>query len=212
MSGGDEAAGSPAAFTTTGLAATPSTGEDRSTWEEMADELRVFLDNVASLPNDAALVTALTEKLEGWNRTLAASQVRESEQVFGRLSRVAGRGQTMSPRIHIHEADANSARGTVRFGRYFLGRNGAAHGGAIPLVFDEVMGRLANTAGRPVSRTAYLKTDYRSITPIDVDLSITAWFEREEGRKRVLRAELRNGGVLCAEAEGLFVALRDGQP
>jgi hypothetical protein len=36
--------------------------------------------------------------------------------------------------------------------------------------------------------------------------------DRIEGRKRFLRSELRDGDVLVAEAEGLFVALNPGQP
>jgi hypothetical protein len=71
--------------------------------------------------------------------------------------------------------------GRVAFGRFYLGGNGAAHGGAIPLVFDEVMGRLANTGGRPPSRTASLHVNYRSITPIERELQLTARFDREEG-------------------------------
>jgi acyl-coenzyme A thioesterase PaaI-like protein len=102
--------------------------------------------------------------------------------------------------------------GRVAFGRFYLGGNGAAHGGAIPLVFDEVMGRLANTGGRPPSRTASLHVNYRSITPIERELQLTARFDREEGRKRFLSGELRDGGTLCADVAGIFVALRPGQP
>jgi len=75
-----------------------------------------------------------------------------------------------------------------------------------------VLGQLANAGDRPPSRTAYLHTDYRSITPIGKDLSVRGWFVSEEGRKRVLRAELKDGDTLCAEAEGLFIALRPDQP
>jgi hypothetical protein len=41
---------------------------------------------------------------------------------------------------------------------------------------------------------------------------VRAWFVSEQGRKRVLRAELTRGETLCAEAEGLFIALRPDQP
>jgi hypothetical protein len=73
------------------------------------------------------------------------------------------------------------------------------------------MGRLANT-GRPPSRTAFLHVNYRTITPIETRLSIEAHFESEEGRKRILRGVIRDGDTVCADAEGLFVALRPGQP
>jgi acyl-coenzyme A thioesterase PaaI-like protein len=112
----------------------------------------------------------------------------------------------------VEEGDAQQVRGTVTFGRYFLGGNGAVHGGAIPLLFDEVLGRLANTGDRPRARTAYLHVDFRSITPVGAKLDVRGWFVSEAGRKRLLRGELRHGDTLCAEAEGLFVQLKPGQP
>jgi hypothetical protein len=52
----------------------------------------------------------------------------------------------------------------------------------------------------------------RSITPIEKKLRIEAYFDYEEGRKRILRGVIRDGATVCADAEGLFVALRPGQP
>lgn len=89
----------------------------------------------------------------------------------------------------------------VTFGRYFLGGGGAVHGGAISLLFDEVLGRLASSGDRAPARTAYLHTDYRSITPIGEELAVRAWFVSEQGRKRILRATITHGDTLCAEAE-----------
>lgn len=79
------------------------------------------------------------------------------------------------------------------------------------LLFDEVLGRLSDTDGRPAARTAYLNTTYRSVTPIEWRLHLHAWFEHESGRKRLLRGELRDGTALCADAEALFVTLKPGQ-
>jgi len=41
---------------------------------------------------------------------------------------------------------------------------------------------------------------------------VAAWFESEQGRKRLLRGTLHHGDRLCAEAESLFVELLPGQP
>jgi acyl-coenzyme A thioesterase PaaI-like protein len=136
----------------------------------------------------------------------------EREQVFARRLDLPGRGQTMAPCFRVLSGDDHSVEGTVTFGRYFLGGGGAVHGGAIPLLFDEVLGRLANAGGRTRARTAYLHTDFRAITPVGVELSVTARFVREEGRKRLLRAELRHVETLCAEAEGLFARCVRGNP
>lgn len=178
----------------------------------MIDALRRLLDDIAGASPDGAMLADLTRDLQAWSATLKTVAVREHEQIFARRLDLPGRGQTMAPCLHVLGGDDNSVEGTVTFGRYFLGGGGAVHGGAIPLLFDEVLGRLANAGGRPRARTAYLHTDFRSITPVGVELSVTGRFVSEQGRKRVLRAELRHGETLCAEAEGLFVELRPGQP
>jgi acyl-coenzyme A thioesterase PaaI-like protein len=179
---------------------------------EMVDALREFLDDVAAAAPDTATVMALTQDLKDWTDRLTPAAVPERSQIFARRLDLPGRGQTMSPNFVPVAGDHQSVTGTVTFGRYFLGGGGAVHGGAIPLLFDEVLGRLANSGDRAPSRTAYLHTDFRSITPVGEELSVRAWFVSEQGRKRVLRAELTRGDTLCAEAEGLFIALRPDQP
>ncbi|MET0183073.1 MAG: PaaI family thioesterase [Caulobacterales bacterium] len=178
----------------------------------MIEALRGFLDKVAAAAPDQATMEELSQDLGKWSQKLSAFAVGEREQFFAHRMDLPGRGQVMSPRFIVQEGDRNSVRGTVTFGRYYLGGNGAVHGGAIPLLFDEVLGRLANSGARPRSRTAYLHVDFRSITPVGPELTVRGWYEREEGRKRFIRGELRHGDVLCAEAEGLFVELKPGQP
>jgi acyl-coenzyme A thioesterase PaaI-like protein len=179
---------------------------------EMIAALRGFLDDVAAAAPDMATTVALTQDLAGWAERLAQDAVPERTQFFARRLDLPGRGQTMSPNFVPVEGDHRSVRGTVTFGRYFLGGGGAVHGGAIPLLFDEVLGRLANSGDRAPSRTAHLHTDFRSVTPVGMQLAVRAWFVSEQGRKRILRAELTHGDTLCAEAEGLFIALRPDQP
>lgn len=178
----------------------------------LTDALSDFLDRLAEAAPDLALIESLSGDLEAWARKLDNLAVPERERVFGRRTDLDGRGQTMSPRLVITESENDSVAGTVRFGPYYLGGNGAAHGGAVPLMFDEILGRLANGGGRPAQRTAYLHTDFRSITPIGRTLQVRAWLVSTDGRKRILRATLHDGDTLCAEAEGLFVALKPGQP
>ncbi|MDO7842170.1 PaaI family thioesterase [Sphingomonas immobilis] len=178
----------------------------------MIDTLRTFLDDVAAASPDEAIVAALTQDMAGWSSKLRPLAVPEAERIFAHRRDLPGRGQTMSPQLFIDEASAESVRGHVTFGDYYLGGNGAVHGGAIPLLFDEILGRLSNAGTQKRSRTAFLHVDFRSITPIGKRLQIRGWFEYEEGRKRLLKADLRDGDTLCAEAEGLFVELRPGQP
>jgi acyl-coenzyme A thioesterase PaaI-like protein len=179
---------------------------------EMIISLRAFLDAVAAAAPDSGTITAITGQLDSWTQRLKAMAVGERRQIFARRLDLPGRGQTMAPNFVVTGGDRDSVTGTVTFGRYFLGGGGAVHGGVIPLLFDEVLGRLSNSGGRAPSRTAYLHTDFRSITPVGIALDVRAWFLSEYGRKRVLRAEIRHGETLCAEAEALFVILRPDQP
>ncbi|MCV7352234.1 PaaI family thioesterase [Mycobacterium parmense] len=178
----------------------------------MIDALRDFLDAVAAAAPDAATIVALKQELQRWADRLAQSAVPERRQIFARRLDLPGRGQTMSPNFIPIAGDHEKVEGSITFGRYFLGGGGAVHGGAIPLLFDEVLGRLASSGDRAPARTAYLHTDFRSITPVGVELAVRAWFVSEQGRKRILRAELTHGDTLCAEAEGLFIELHPDQP
>jgi acyl-coenzyme A thioesterase PaaI-like protein len=179
---------------------------------EMIAALRGFLDDVAAAAPDTATTVALAQDLRDWSDRLAPAAVGERKQIFARRLDLPGRGQTMSPSFIPVTGDTESVQGTVTFGRYFLGGGGAVHGGAIPLLFDEVLGRLASSGDRAPARTAYLHTDFRSITPVGEELAVRAWFVSEKGRKRLLRATISDGDTLCAEAEGLFIELRPDQP
>ncbi|MGV0037172.1 hotdog domain-containing protein [Mycobacterium paraffinicum] len=178
----------------------------------MIAALRDFLDHVAAAAPDTSTIVALKEDLRGWADRLAQSAAPEQRQIFARRLDLPGRGQTMSPNFIPTAGDHEKVEGSVTFGRYFLGGGGAVHGGAIPLLFDEVLGRLASSGDRAPARTAYLHTDFRSITPVGEELAVRAWFVSEQGRKRVLRAQLTHSNTLCAEAEGLFIELRPDQP
>lgn len=174
-------------------------------------ELRRFLDSLAGAKPDAATIVEISSTLDRLTSRLDALAVEENEQVYGRRADLIGRGQATWPPVNYTAGDDIYLEGTVRFGRYFLGRNGVIHGGAVLFLFDEVAGRLANLGGRPVARTAYVRTDFRAPAPIDTDLIVTARLIREEGRKRFVRLELHDGARLCTEAEVLMVMLLPGQ-
>jgi hypothetical protein len=179
-------------------------------YSEMIEALRGFLDKVAGARPDEATLHALTRDLDAWSDRLDACAVEEHAQLFGRILGQPGRGQTCAPRLVVDVEDGGELRGHVTFGRYFLGVNGAVHGGVLPLLFDEVLGRAAAGAGRRM-RTAYIKTDFRALTPLDTRLEVRGWVDRQDGRKYFVRGELRHGDVVCADAEALFVELRPEQ-
>ena len=133
----------------------------------MIDALRALQDQVTGSSPPEQVAGKIADAISALTRELAEYAVDERHQVAGHLVGIPGRGQCMSPAVEITEYSDTHARGHVSFGRFYLGGNGAVHGGAIPLVFDELMGRLANTGGRRPSRTAYLHVNYRNITPIE---------------------------------------------
>jgi acyl-coenzyme A thioesterase PaaI-like protein len=178
----------------------------------MVDALRELQDQLTGSNPPEQVAARIADTISALTRELAGYAVDERHQVAGHLVGVPGRGQCMVPVVEVTDFSDTHARGYVYFGRFYLGGNGAVHGGAIPLVFDELMGRLANTGGRPPSRTAYLHVNYRNITPIETRLAVEAQFDSEEGRKRRISATIRDGDTVCADADGLFVALRPGQP
>ena len=181
-------------------------------YPEMIAQARLLLDALAAAVPDADTVAGVTDALGALTERLAATEVDEFHQLSGRIENIPGRGQLVVPPAVIDHVDDRGIECTVTFTRHYLGGNGAVHGGSLPLLFDDILGRFVQSGGRPIARTAYLHVDYRSITPVDKPLRLAAELVSEEGRKRVVRATLEDGDTLCAEAEGLFVALRPGQP
>jgi acyl-coenzyme A thioesterase PaaI-like protein len=136
----------------------------------------------------------------------------ERQRPAGRRIDLPGRGNPMLVPFIWDEITPEHSRGRATFRPFHLGGNSAAHGGTLPLLFDEVLGRAANTGFPHVARTAYLTVNYRQIAPLDVELQVDATVDRVEGRKRWASARLFHQEALIADAEGLFVELRPGQP
>jgi acyl-coenzyme A thioesterase PaaI-like protein len=158
------------------------------------------------VPQLTARVEALADDLERWTAP-------ERHTPAGTRLDLPGRGNPLLLPFEVDEWTTERVRGRVVFTRFHLGGNGAAHGGTIPLLFDEVLGRLANSGERRVARTAFLTVNYRSITRLGLEHRLEADLDRVEGRKRRLRGKLiAPDGTVTADAEGLFVELRPGQP
>ena len=199
--------GVPESFVPDRFEEVPSKLPGGASYELLTTTLRDFLDNFAGGLLAESDAQELAATLDLWAERLAGAAVPERDQAFGHRVDLHGRGQVMAPAFVMTDRAEDRVTGTVRFGRYFLGGNGAVHGGAIALLFDEVLGRLSDTGARPPARTASLSVNYRAITPIETDLVVEAWFEEEVDRKRHVVGEIRNGNVVCAEARGLFIGL-----
>lgn len=186
-------------------------GDDAAAYGRLVQNLRETQDLVAAMRFDRETIDALADDLAAWRDRLAPLESPELEQVNGRVPSLPVRGHAMVPEFRIGSAGGGRVDGTVRFGRWFMGGGMAAHGGAVALLFDEVLGILASASAKAITRTAYLHTDFRALTPVDVDLQVSAWIDRVEDRKIFLRGEIRHGDVVCAESDGLFLRLRPEQ-
>lgn len=179
---------------------------DEAAFSELIASLRTAQVAISATRPDAETsrrAAGLLDEITG----MLGDLVPEAEQLSGKLLGEPGQGRALQPPLEIDEVSGDSARGRVTFSRFYFG-DATVHGGSIPLVYDEIMGGLAVSGGRPFARTASLKVDYRAGTPLDAELDISAWVERTEGRKVFLRGEMRHEGRLLTECEGLWVVIR----
>jgi acyl-coenzyme A thioesterase PaaI-like protein len=174
---------------------------------------RIVQDRLAGAVLPPDLMEKVTAQLHDIVDVLDAHQMPEPDRIDGWRPDLPGRGHPLLPPYLIDKEDDTTLTGVVTFTRFHLGGNGAAHGGALPLLFDDVLGRVMNHNQPGVSRTASLTVNYRRITPLDVELSWEASRDRSDGRKRWGSARLYGpSGALLADAEGLFLQLLPGQP
>jgi acyl-coenzyme A thioesterase PaaI-like protein len=119
---------------------------------------------------------------------------------------ISGRDDLLIVPVSMAHWNENSAEGTVQFSPFHHGGGGGVHGGAVALLFDDFIGRLANF--QQITRTAYMHVNYRAVCPIGRKLVIRGQVVRRERRKMFLSGELTDNDTLIADCEGLWVVLR----
>ncbi|MGP0031790.1 MAG: PaaI family thioesterase [Acidimicrobiales bacterium] len=87
------------------------------------------------------------------------------------------------------------------------GSPGRVYGGVLALVLDEVLGVAARAAGVG-GMTVALSLSLKGATPVDVPVEIVGRATGWEGRKTFASGEVRAGGVVSAEASGIYVRER----
>ncbi|WP_198664489.1 PaaI family thioesterase [Jiangella endophytica] len=178
-----------------------------SSFVALVSALRELQDLVTCSDPSSEIADSARALIEQASTVLAQARVEVGRQYSGLRGDVAGRGHPLSVPIDFTSIDDDTAEGTFAFSPFYLGGGVAAHGGAIALAFDEVLGRLANAG--PPSRTAYLHVDYRRVLPVGIPLQVSARIIRRENRKLFVTGEIRRDGVVAASGEGLWVVLRD---
>jgi acyl-coenzyme A thioesterase PaaI-like protein len=176
------------------------------------EAVRTLGDNARGVDAPDDVITQAAALIEQVNALLAPYEADEWHSPSGRRLDLPNRGGVLNVPSDLKVVDGK-VEGQVRFRRFHLGRNGAAHGGAVGLLFDSLLGYAAfMLTDSPFQRTAYLHVNYRKIAPIEKDLQATATVERVDGRKIYVTGAILDGNTVLADAEALFVKLKPGQP
>lgn len=164
----------------------------------------------ADAPDD--VISRAADLVEEVSQLLAPYEADEWSSPSGRRSDLPNRGNVLGIPSSLRVTDGRLV-GTVRFRRFHLGRNGAAHGGAVAHLFDSVLGfasfRLSDSQAQ---RTAFLHVDYRKIARIERQLQVEAQIDEIVERKIFVSGRLLDGDDVLADAHALFVKLKPGQP
>lgn len=166
-----------------------------------ADELRSVADGLEQF---AAQLDGLTRgsMYEGFGEAPLAGR---DPYAFFDHSPMIGRANPLAPPLVLWE-DEGVMRGRAVFDAAYEGPPGCVHGGYIAAAFDEVLGSAQSLGGRP-GMTGRLTIHYRSPTPLRTELQFEARVVEVSGRKTFTHGTLHAGDRLCAEAEGLFIAI-----
>jgi acyl-coenzyme A thioesterase PaaI-like protein len=177
------------------------------------EAVRTLQDHARSADAPDDVIARAADVLDELNRQLGPYDADEWHSPSGRRMDLPNRGNILQVPVDLAVTEDGRIGGTARFGRYHLGRNGAAHGGALALLFDSLLGFTAFKLGNSrYQRTAYLHVNYRQIVPVERELGVDATIDRTEGRKIFVSGRLLDGATVLCEAEALFVKLKPGQP
>ncbi|MCF2532730.1 PaaI family thioesterase [Yinghuangia soli] len=160
-----------------------------------ADALQSVADDVSDLAARIAALPSLRDR----EPNLADLQLHER-------SPLVGAANPLAPPMEL-EADGPVIRAHAVFNAAYEGPLGRVHGGYVAAAFDEVMGVAQSGSGR-LGMTAYLTVRMKRSTPLHERVDYEAEVTRVEGRKAWVTARSYAGGVLVADAEGLFVRPR----
>ncbi|MFN2540271.1 MAG: PaaI family thioesterase [Mycobacteriales bacterium] len=191
--------------------------------QELANELRRIVNRLVLVRPSAEALRAATstardfaDRLDELPARTGSVEVSEAGLKPGdhlRHSPWSGTGNVLAPPIEMWFVDGvadgpddRRTDGTVVFGAAYEGPPGHAHGGCVAGVFDELLGRSQLRAGF----TGTLTLTYRRPTPLQQRIDLCAWVDRSDGRKRWVKGTARLDGALLVEAEGLFIAPREG--
>jgi acyl-coenzyme A thioesterase PaaI-like protein len=177
------------------------------------DAVRTLQDHARAVDAPDEVITEAADLVEKVSQLLAPYDADEWTAPSGRRMDLPNRGNVLQIPVDLQITEDDRVGGSARFRRFHLGRNGAAHGGAVAMLFDSLLGYTAfRLSGSKAQRTAFLHVDYRTIAPVETELQVDAGVDGIDGRKIFVSGRLLDGDDVLAEAHALFVKLRQGQP
>ncbi len=181
--------------------------------DRFATAVRRLQDLAVSTNPDGGLWSTSAAQIERVCAQLEKFQVPDGQAPAGRAIKLPGLGHPLMPPWTISEFGEDGVTMEGYFSRFHIGGNMAVHGGVIPLFYDWHFGMIVSSAGRPISRTAYLHVDYRAVTPIEIPLISRGRIDRIDGRKAFITATMTDpDGTVLSEANGLMIKLLAHQP
>jgi acyl-coenzyme A thioesterase PaaI-like protein len=198
-----------------------TTKDDPGKWAQkrrLADAMRLVIERL--VPSDApeAELSAAADGLERYAQALsnhprlryehgfAESAMAGDTGAFFDQSPMIGLANPLAPPITIAQTGPRTAAGHVVFGSAYEGPPNSVHGGFVAAAFDEVLGFVQSLSERP-GMTGTLTVRYRKPTPLHTELVFDTALVREEGRKLFTEGTVTAGGVVCAEAEAIFITI-----
>jgi acyl-coenzyme A thioesterase PaaI-like protein len=197
--------------------------EPSGAWAAKRDLAAALRELIAQLPRTAAPEAAIRELepavREAAARFAAAGRVQPMEGDRGPLyagmehfhdrGPLVGFSNPLAPPLELAiDVEVRVVRGRGRFGPAYEGAPGIVHGGFVAAALDEILGMATVFSGGP-GMTRELSVRYLLPTPVDVELEFTGRFERAEGRRLLVSAEVEAAGARTAEASGIFIAVGD---
>jgi len=188
------------------------------TQERLAEAIRELIEQVtttaapdAALADAVSAVQSATERLRaaGSPRTLSFRRDEAGDGpgawTYLRLSPVSGVLNPLAPPVHL-ELGSGEVEGTATFGVAHQGPPGYVHGALIAAAFDELLGAANAASGNP-GMTVRLDVRYLRPTPLRTPVRFVGRHTGRQGRRISAAGSLLAGGVVTAEAEGVFAEI-----
>jgi acyl-coenzyme A thioesterase PaaI-like protein len=191
--------------------------ELRHEWLRLVDALRTALHASVDLDAPPARLRELAERAAALGKELAAHAGGKPVPIFqaqedpGRpgalngylpFSPVMGHYNPVAPPVEF-ALEGEKVVGRVKLREAFQGGPGVAHGGAVSLLFDEVLALATIVKGVP-GFTVSLQVEYRKPTPVLEELRFESRVDRVQKRRVHASATCHAGEQLVAEARGVF--------